>query len=248
MNSELNRAIRIRVYQESANYKKPFSLQLKETYPLPPYSTVIGMIHYLCNFTEYHDMDISIQGFYKSKFNDLATRYEFGGLKYEPGRHNYSVPDGDKLLGITRGISTVETLIDIELLIHIVPKNSEVFNSILDALKYPREYPSLGRREDLARIDEVSVVNLFNVERDETSILENDTYIPCCNFKHLLFKEGMGSKYLITKNYEKATLSKNAKSQFRKWNKIEVIHASKGRMLCPGKFIVDDDNNMVFLA
>lgn len=36
------------------------------TYPLPPYSTVIGAIHNACNYTEYHAMDISIQGSYGS--------------------------------------------------------------------------------------------------------------------------------------------------------------------------------------
>ncbi len=59
------------------NYKKPTSFQLKETYPLPPPSTVIGMVHYLCDFTEYKEMDISIQGRSHSKVNDLYTRYEF---------------------------------------------------------------------------------------------------------------------------------------------------------------------------
>ncbi len=32
------------------NYRVPTSFQLKESYPLPPYSTVIGMVHSLCNF------------------------------------------------------------------------------------------------------------------------------------------------------------------------------------------------------
>lgn len=36
------------------------------TYPLPPYSTVIGALHNACNYTEYHPMDISIQGSYGS--------------------------------------------------------------------------------------------------------------------------------------------------------------------------------------
>ncbi len=72
------KAIRLKLYQNLVNYKKPTSFQLKETYPLPPYSTVSGMIHYACGFTEYKEMEISIQGKYHSKVNDLYTRYEFG--------------------------------------------------------------------------------------------------------------------------------------------------------------------------
>jgi len=49
------KGVRVKIYQEVANYKKPTSSQLKETYPLPPYSTVIGMVHSLCGFTEYQD-------------------------------------------------------------------------------------------------------------------------------------------------------------------------------------------------
>jgi CRISPR-associated protein Cas5t len=82
------KAIRIELYQNLVNYKKPTSFQLKETYPLPPYSTVNGMIHYTCGFEEYNDMKISIQGTYNSKVNDLYTRYEFAGAGYEKQRHN----------------------------------------------------------------------------------------------------------------------------------------------------------------
>ena len=50
---ETKKAVRLKLYQSMANYKKPTSFQLKETYPLPPYSTVIGMVHNLCNYEEY---------------------------------------------------------------------------------------------------------------------------------------------------------------------------------------------------
>ena len=85
-------ALRVKLYQNMVNYKKPTSFQLKESYPLPPYSTVIGMVHSLCDFKEYKDMDISIQGKYHSKVNDLYTRYEFHkGMKYDKGRHQLQV-------------------------------------------------------------------------------------------------------------------------------------------------------------
>ncbi|HEX2926701.1 MAG TPA: CRISPR-associated protein Cas5, partial [Ruminiclostridium sp.] len=71
------KGIRLKLSQDMVNYKKPASFQLKETYPLPPYSTVIGMIHNVCGYREYHPMQVSIQGKYFSKVNDLFTRYEF---------------------------------------------------------------------------------------------------------------------------------------------------------------------------
>ena len=82
------KAIKLKLYQNMVNYKVPTSFQLKESYPLPPYSTVIGMVHSLCDFKEYKPMKISISGNYFSKVNDLYTRYEFkNGNPFEMGRY-----------------------------------------------------------------------------------------------------------------------------------------------------------------
>lgn len=58
----MERAIRIDCFQNLANYRKPSSFIIKESYPLPPYSTVIGMIHAISGFDSYHKMQVSIQG------------------------------------------------------------------------------------------------------------------------------------------------------------------------------------------
>ncbi len=80
------RAIRIKAYQNMANYRLPSSAVIKESYPLPPYSTVIGMVHAACGFTEYVPMQVSIQGRCVSHLSDLYTKYEFGkSTKYEAG-------------------------------------------------------------------------------------------------------------------------------------------------------------------
>ena len=69
------KAIKVTAFQESANYKVPISHDFRESYPLPPYSTIIGMVHYLCDFKEYHPMKISIQGSYGSTVSVLYTEY-----------------------------------------------------------------------------------------------------------------------------------------------------------------------------
>ena len=45
------RAIRIQCFQNLVNYRKPTSFLIKETYPLPPYSTVIGMVKSIVSVT-----------------------------------------------------------------------------------------------------------------------------------------------------------------------------------------------------
>ena len=39
------KAIKLKISQNLVSYKKAESVQIRETYPLPPYSTVIGMVH-----------------------------------------------------------------------------------------------------------------------------------------------------------------------------------------------------------
>ncbi|HAB59895.1 MAG TPA: CRISPR-associated protein Cas5 [Lachnospiraceae bacterium] len=70
-------ALRIHLTQTSANYRREETIDNKMTYPLPPLSTVIGALHNICNFNEYHPMDISIQGDYKSLNKEAYTDYCF---------------------------------------------------------------------------------------------------------------------------------------------------------------------------
>lgn len=69
--------LRIVLTQNSASYKKEETVTNKMTYPLPPFSTVIGALHSACNYKTYHPMDISIQGNYESMHKKAYTDYCF---------------------------------------------------------------------------------------------------------------------------------------------------------------------------
>ena len=69
--------LRIILTQSSANYKKEETVLNKMTYPLPPLSTIIGALHSACGFTDYHPMDISIQGKYEAMHKEPYTDYCF---------------------------------------------------------------------------------------------------------------------------------------------------------------------------
>ena len=203
------KAIRLKIFQNLVNYKLPTSFQLKETYPLPPYSTVIGMVHNACEFTEYVPMRVSVQGKYHSKVNDLMTRYEFKpGMNFDKSRHQLNVNG----FGIGRGVSTVELLSEVELLIHIVPENQELVEEICEKLTYPHEYLSLGRREDLIIFGELpKIVEVKETELEEDLSIKNNysAYIPIEVLKEeavkIGSKEGVkisGTVYKLTKDYE----------------------------------------------
>ena len=250
------KAIKLKLYQNMVNYKVPTSFQLKESYPLPPYSTVIGMVHSLCDFKEYKPMKISISGSYFSKVNDLYTRYEFkNGNPFETGRHQLNVNG----YGINRGVATAELLVDVNLTIHIIPKDQsgEFLNTIFEAFKYPKEYPSLGRREDIVLIKDVRIVDVEKkkLEKDLSNGEDNFAYIPVNFIQEKLVnhgdkKSGMniyGIRYELTKNYILNNIGTKSKPKMiRSWEKEEVIYSSNIKGFKRREVPVDTDNEIVF--
>lgn len=245
------KAIRLRVYQNLVNYKKPTSFQLKETYPLPPYSTVCGMVHSICGFEEYVPMQISVQGKHYSKVNDLYTRYEFAGAAFEEGRHNVKMKstedDEDKYYGAIRGVATAELLVDVELIIHIMPEDQKFVDIIYNSLMNPKEYISLGRREDIVRVDEVKIVSIEDSITEKATTLEMDAYIPVDMFG----KRGLKTSatiYTLTKKYDKVRIKKDV--EIRKWDKVKVVHGVMNRNEITEKQMLtkDEDNYLVFFA
>ena len=71
------KALRLVIHQSSANYKREETVDNKMTYPLPPFSTVIGALHNACGYREYKEMDISIQGRFGSMHREPYTDYCF---------------------------------------------------------------------------------------------------------------------------------------------------------------------------
>lgn len=250
------KAIKLKLYQNMVNYKVPTSFQLKESYPLPPYSTVIGMVHSLCDFKEYKPMKISISGSYFSKVNDLYTRYEFkNGNPFETGRHQLNVNG----YGINRGVATAELLVDVNLTIHIIPEDQsgEFLNTIFEAFKYPKEYPSLGRREDIVLIKDVRIVDVEKkkLEKDLSNGEDNFAYIPVNFIQEKLVNHGdkkigmniYGTRYELTKNYILNNIGTKAKPKMiRSWEKEEVIYSSNIKGFKRREVPVDTDDEIVF--
>ncbi|MCP4220205.1 MAG: type I-B CRISPR-associated protein Cas5, partial [bacterium] len=213
-------AIKLKIYQDLVNYKTPTSFQLRESYPLPPYSTVIGMIHNACGFTKYVPMEISIQGDYFSKVNNYQTMYYFkSGMKYEPARHQMYVESesADVKYGITRATANVELLVDVNLTIHVKTEDPVMLKEVCEKLKAPGEYISLGRREDLALM-KVERIAIEEKVFDEDVVLENNFYIPA---------EMKDEGEIRGTLYDLNVVYKVDKNGFRQWQKKRVFYTSK---------------------
>lgn len=248
--------IRLKLHQPFANYKRPGSMQIKETYPLPPYSTVIGMVHVMCGFTEYVPMDVSIQGRYAEKSMDYVTRYEFGTANPKEWdadanrRYQIKIPLEDgSYRGIVKGGSQVNILSDVELIIHIKVHNTTRINEVFEGILQPKLYPSLGRFEDLVRVDEVKLVNFDETNWQEVERLPYNAYWPD---EKLPLDEGLtpskGTYYTLNKKFGYVTKRKQV---YRVWEeKVKAVYITNANfdLVDGGELPVDDDGIPVFLA
>ena len=235
----MERAIRVKCFQNLVNYKKPSSFIIKETFPLPPYSTVLGMIHAACGYTEFHPMKLCIQGTNSGTVSELYTRYSFSaGTKYEEGRHQICVEDGERY-GIFRGIANVELVCDNDMVIHVIPEEDD-FEKVYNSLKYPPRYLSLGRYEDLLEIERVDIVNIH--QEDEVEI-KRDMYIPVSYGIEL--GDRRGTIYNLTKEYE---ITKQGLRRWKKENgRVKAYYCSGGVVIDEGAYVDDFEKDAALI-
>lgn len=192
--------LKLRLYQETVCYKKPFSFKVAETYPLPPYSTVIGMFHKILNAKsgEYYPMDISIQGNYESIFNQYQKLYSYKGNTVTSMPRNINL-----LLGVT-------------LIIHVMAEE-EIIHTLYENIVNGKEMFTLGRNEDLVRVDDVKIIK--ETKWQEEIITQNNAYI---NEKKVKEEGLSGISYRLNTKYHISD------DNIREWEKINVKYVEKG--------------------
>ena len=220
------KALKLKMYQETACYKKPFAFKVTETYPLPPYSTIIGMIHKVIKAEsgEYVPMDISIQGSYEGIVNSYNTTRFF------------------KSNEVTSMPLNVHMLLGVNLIIHIYAEE-EIMDRIIDGFKETGECFSLGRREDLVRLDSIKKVFVeeikYNRKLRNSFLLKENCYIP----KKYNYNIS-GINYRLNKRYR-------IQNNLRVWEKISSFFVEKDVDISSGTYLIDDDNegsDIIFFA
>lgn len=223
------RALKLKLFQETACYKKPFAFKISETYPLPPYSTVSGMLHKLIEAKEYIPFKISIQGTYESIINNYQTTY------FYKDKDITSMPMNGHLL------------LNVNLIVHVMAEE-DILQKIYDNFCELDEFLSLGRKEDLLRVDEVKFVNIIEYlvdydGEDDDTLSEFRLKYPVYICKDKLPCELRGINYRLNNYYY------DINDEFRHWNKVNALYVEKDNTIDKGKIMLDDDNekDIVFL-
>lgn len=205
--------LKLKLFQESACYKKPFAFKVAETYPLPPYSTVIGMLHKALQAKngEYFDMNVSIQGEYESIF----TNYQNLRMYKSDGQ-------------VTAMPRNVHQLLNVKLIIHVQAED-EIIDKLYENLSQGKETITLGRNEDLVRIDGIEIIPEPEIVYDE--LANRNAYVP---------KEDVpGIKYRLNTTYV-------IENEARKWNKVNVTYIEQGNNIILETAVKDKDGDFIY--
>ncbi len=170
------KVLRLKIYQPHAHYRIPFTFRRRHTYPIPPYSTVIGLI---CNVLgvkgpienpeEYkiEDLDITFKDFANDlylaiygKFESMTREYIWfrnlsltakGGHLSRFGSPANRVVDGIPEHPGGQVPTRIDVLEEVNLIIYIAHKKEKVIEKLANIFRNPekRLYPlHLGRAED----------------------------------------------------------------------------------------------------
>lgn len=169
------RLLRIKLFQETVCFQKPFAFKIGETYPLAPFSTVKGMLHAVLDAKEYIPMNLSIQGKSESFMIDYAKKYMYKKVDAQLPLNMDGLEVDIEPAHVTAMPMYVHLLYRVEHVIHIEAAQ-DVLEKLYKCLSAPACTLSLGRWEDLVRIDEVAYVS---VEESEEKVQASyDMYIP----------------------------------------------------------------------
>ncbi len=174
--------LRLKIYQPQAHYRIPFSYQRRLTYPLPPYSTIIGFLCNACGIDDQKNdlykncisnLKISIAGRFKLKLTEMIW---FRNLSKGAHEGTYGSIDNREKNGQIGHIGgqvpiKIDILEDIELIIHLYldnkDNNKENLNNLKDNLENPTnrlEVLHIGRAEDWIVFQEIKLLNNNDVE------------------------------------------------------------------------------------
>ncbi|HOP95607.1 MAG: type I-B CRISPR-associated protein Cas5b [Dictyoglomaceae bacterium] len=216
--------LKIKIYQPQAHYRIPFTYQRRHTYPIPPYSTALGLIANIlgirnvpgqeepcikencdCSYHKLKQIKIGICGKFQSKSTEYVWLRNLS-RKAHIGRfgsvENRFVSGHIEHIG-GQSPCFIDILNDVQILIYLYHSNDAFLDEIKQRFENPTNRSSplhLGRAEDWIVIRE-----LEKVEFEAKEINGNYGYffwIPEKIFNSVEFEKINGLTYNLTTFYK----------------------------------------------
>ncbi len=170
-------ALKFELFAELALFKTPFSVKGIETFPLPPYSTVIGFVYNALG-EKYNGerFGISVSGTHEGILRDYLTLRKYNRKKRLIEKKPIEVP----------------FLFNFRLVCHLVG-DGKLLDRFEEALKRPKTYLGLGVAELPAKIVKVKKVSFREETLRKTTPLERNFFIPKGIIERLRIRPAYGS-------------------------------------------------------
>lgn len=173
------KALLIKIYQPTAHYRMPFTYQRRHTYPIPPYSTVIG---FLCNmlgiihqdnewYKKLKECKLSISGRFEQKLTEYIWFRNLSKKSHEAYFGSAEIREKNGEINHIGGQSPmrIDVLENMHLNIHIA--GDEDFLTDLEAYLYNPvsrlDTIHIGRAEDWLVFESIRFVELEKCDRDK---------------------------------------------------------------------------------
>ncbi|HOJ93466.1 MAG TPA: type I-B CRISPR-associated protein Cas5b [Dictyoglomaceae bacterium] len=222
--------LKLKLYQQFANYRKPLSYNFVDTFPLPTYSHIKGWIHKILQAGDYIPISISIQGFYESVVYDLQTFYKFDRIRKE--KEGIILSEYNKSL--IKSPFYVANLYNVSLILHI--NMAYEYLKKIETMVFDT-FPAIGRYEDIARIDEI---NFVDIEKKETGLdfykIRNPIYL----------KQETADRYKLIGINFRIPFKYTIKNDLRYFEKIDTVYVEEGTLF--GEIIIDSEGDLVELV
>ncbi|MGB9677037.1 MAG: type I-B CRISPR-associated protein Cas5b [Candidatus Ratteibacteria bacterium] len=167
----------LEAFQPFAQYRNPFTFYYAQTYPLPPKSTIIGMLQNACddwygnNFgvEKWWELKVSIHGGFETIFWNYQNL-----IKGETKLNNSKLIGGDGLPLYGEGRKSQRSPVYQQELFNghlyiFLRGQEELIDKIKECLEKPKKVLTLGRSEDV-----IFIKNIKEVNPDNTAEVEGD--------------------------------------------------------------------------
>ncbi len=174
------KSLLIKIYQPTTHYRMPFTYQRRHTYPLPPYSTVIG---FLCNLLgiDYQGNDrydqlkkckISVSGRFEQKLTEYIWFRNLSKSSHEKYFGSAELREKNGEINHIGGQSPmrIDVLENMKLNIHIASEDETFLSWLEGYLHNPvdrLETIHLGRAVDWLVFESIKIVKLESSTRDK---------------------------------------------------------------------------------
>jgi CRISPR-associated protein Cas5t len=229
------KALCIKIFQPTAHYRMPFTYQRRHTYPLPPYSTVLGMIINLLGitnqndslFTELRKCKLAVSGHFDTKHTEYIWYRNLNAKSHKKYFNSTTIREKNGEIEHIGGQSPmrIDVLENMNVTIYLYTENEDFLNLLHDTFLEPvnrREIIHLGRAEDWIVFKSIDFVELikakFHKNFNEFFWIPKDIWLPNDINDKYDFNNIEGLLYNLTvfatiKDYDK-TYDRNAMRSF----------------------------------